>query len=112
MLSQNQLQGINETTAQLVEQTKSENNSGSNVNLTNTGDVKTNPFAPNNKNYSVEGRYVGASVGILISLGYSFKTKSGFWKGLGYWLIGSIAVGGLGYGVGALIKKKPKNGEG
>tara|TARA_Y100001972_G_scaffold129317_1_gene196680 strand:+ start:11658 stop:12017 length:360 start_codon:yes stop_codon:yes gene_type:complete len=63
-------------------------------------------FKPNPNNYSFEGRNLGASIGIIASLGYSFKTKSGFLKGLGYWLLGSIVVGGLGYGVGTLIKKK------
>jgi hypothetical protein len=109
MLSQTQLQGINETTTKLVEQSKSENNSGSNVTTTNTNDAQRSLFTPNPKNYSFEGRAIGASIGILLSLGYAFKTKSGFWKGMGYWLIGSIAVGGLGYGVGTLIKKKNKD---
>ena len=68
---------------------------------------KPSYFKANPNNYSFEGRTLGASIGIIAGVGYAFKTKSGFWKGLGYWLIGSLVVGGLGYGVGNLIKKKP-----
>lgn len=114
VLSPQQLQNLNSTTTALVEESKATNqNIGSNTTQNNSvSPDELSFFKPNPKNYSFEGRAIGGSIGILASLGYAFKTKSGFWKGMGYWLIGSIAVGGLGYGVGTLIKKKKKNGEG
>lgn len=101
MLNQTQLQAINETTTKLVEQEKLAQEEKK-----KEESVKPSYFKPNPNNYSFEGRNLGASIGIIASLGYSFKTKSGFLKGLGYWILGSIVVGGLGYGVGTLIKKK------
>jgi len=94
MINQSQLQGIKNTTTKLVEQ-EQENS-------------KPTYFKANPNNYSFEGRTLGASIGIIGGVAYAFKTKSGFLKGLGYWLLGSIVVGGLGYGVGTLIKKKKK----
>ena len=114
MINPNQIQDINSTTASLVEEYKAtnQNNGAENSQNNSVAPDELSFFKPNPKNYSFEGRAIGGSIGILASLGYAFKTKSGFWKGMGYWLIGSIAVGGLGYGVGTLIKKKKKNGEG
>jgi hypothetical protein len=43
---------------------------------------------------------------MIIGIAYAFKVKSGFWKGWGYSIIGSVALGGLGYAIGTMIKKK------
>ena len=114
MVNQSQLQNINSTTAALVEQSKATNqNIGSNTTQNNSvSPDETSFFRPNPKNYAFEGRMVGASLGILGAVGYAFKTKSGFLKGLGYWVLGGLVLGGVGYGVGLVIKKKNKNGEG
>lgn len=71
-----------------------------------TDDTTSSMYSINPKNYSREGQMLGSSVGIIIGLRYAFKTKSGFLKGFGYFLLGSLVVGGLGYGVGSVIKKK------
>lgn len=98
MLNQTQMQNINQTTTKLVEQKQAQEQENS----------KPTFFKANPDNYSFEGRTLGASIGIIGGVAYAFKTKSGFLKGLGYWLLGSIVVGGLGYGVGTLVKKKKK----
>jgi len=49
---------------------------------------------------------IGGGVGVALGLGYAIETKSGFWKGFGFALIGGLASSGLGYGIGKLIKKK------
>lgn len=58
----------------------------------------------------VSGR-IGGSLGFMVGLGYAFSVKSGFWKGWGYTILGSMALGGLGYGIGLAIdsSKKQKN---
>ena len=43
------------------------------------------------------GRQIGGSIGFALGVAYAFKTKSGFWKGWGYAIIGGIALGGIGY---------------
>ena len=43
------------------------------------------------------GRQIGGSIGFALGIAYAFKTKSGFWKGWGYAIIGGIALGGIGY---------------
>ena len=114
MLSQNQLQNINSTTTALVEEYKATNpNEGAGKSQNNSvSPDETSFFKPNPKNYAFEGRMVGASLGILGAVVYAFKTKSGFLKGLGYWVLGGLVLGGVGYGAGLVIKKKKKNGEG
>tara|TARA_R110000824_G_scaffold187856_2_gene369125 strand:- start:653 stop:889 length:237 start_codon:yes stop_codon:yes gene_type:complete len=52
------------------------------------------------------GAKIGSSIGFIIALGYAFKVKSGFLKGWGYTILGSMALGGLGYGIGMAVKKK------
>jgi len=56
--------------------------------------------------YAKQGAWVGNALGDVIALAYAFKTKSGFWKGFGYVLLGGLTGGALGFGVGSLIKKK------
>lgn len=56
--------------------------------------------------YAKQGAWVGNALGDIIALTYAFKTKSGFWKGFGYVLLGGLTGGALGFGVGSLIKKK------
>ena len=101
MLNQTQLQGINETTTKLVEQEKLAQKEKEKQEV-----VKPSYFKPNLINYSFEGRNVGSSIGFAIGVAYAFKVKSGFWKGWGYAILGSIVLGGVGYGVGMAKKKK------
>ncbi len=49
---------------------------------------------------------IASATGMIIGIAYAFKVKSGFWKGWGYSIIGSVALGGLGYAIGTMIKKK------
>ena len=60
-------------------------------------------------NYSSVGYEVFAPIGGLIGLVYAFKTKSGFWKGWGYMILGGLTIGGVGYGIGYAIPKKQNN---
>ena len=113
ILSPQQLQDINSTTTALVEESKATNSAASYgidpvTNLPNSkeDDIIANFIKPNPKNYTLEARTVGGSLGFIVGLGYAFKVKSGFWKGWGYTILGSIALGGLGYGIGMAIKKK------
>lgn len=48
---------------------------------------------------------IASGVGFTIGLIYAFKTESGFWKGWGYAILGSIALGGIGYGVDLALNK-------
>jgi hypothetical protein len=64
-------------------------------------------MSPNPITYSYEGRNVAGAVGFALGVAYAFKTKSGFWKGWGYGIIGGLVLGGIGYGIGMMIKKKP-----
>lgn len=65
-------------------------------------------FNPDPNNYSYLGRNIGSSLGFALALGYAFKVKSGFWKGWGYTILGSMALGGIGYGIGMAVKKNKK----
>tara|TARA_R110000772_G_scaffold213523_2_gene324073 strand:- start:153 stop:455 length:303 start_codon:yes stop_codon:yes gene_type:complete len=100
MLNQGQLQGINQTTTKLVEQKKADKE------LEEQEITKSSYFKPNLLNYSFEGRNIGSSIGFALGVAYGFKVKSGFWKGWGYAIIGSLVLGGLGYGIGNIKKKK------
>ena len=55
--------------------------------------------------YAQQGAMIGHAVGDIVALVYAFKIKSGFWKGLGLVLLGGLSGGGLGYGIGSVIKK-------
>jgi hypothetical protein len=52
------------------------------------------------------GAKIGSSLGFIVALGYAFKVKSGFLKGFGYTILGSMALGGLGAGVGLAIDSR------
>lgn len=56
-----------------------------------------------------KGHVLGAAVGFAAGAGYAFYKKTGFWKGWGLAIIGSIVIGGLGYGIGYAMKKNPTN---
>jgi hypothetical protein len=43
------------------------------------------------------------ATGFLIGIVYSFKHKSGFWKGAGISILGSIAGSGIGYGLDLMM---------
>ena len=47
-----------------------------------------------------------SGVGFAGMMYYAFKTKSGFWKGFGYVLLGSIAGAAVGSGVDSFNVKK------
>ena len=57
----------------------------------------------NSKKNTFIGAKIGSSLGFIVALGYAFKVKSGFLKGWGYTILGSMALGGLGAGVGLAI---------
>jgi hypothetical protein len=59
---------------------------------------------PKNKSEQI-GQIAGA-IGSIAGIAYAFKVKSGFWKGWGFAIIGSVALGGLGYAIGSTIKNK------
>lgn len=61
-----------------------------------------------NTKASLVSARIGSSLGFIIGLGYAFNVKSGFWKGWGYTILGSIALGGLGYGIGLAIDSSKK----
>ena len=44
------------------------------------------------------GKVMGAA-GFAGGVGYAIVQKTGFWKGWGYAIIGSIALGGIGYAI-------------
>ena len=68
------------------------------------------PVAEKNYQATMVGARIGSSLGFIVALGYAFKVKSGFWKGWGYTILGSMALGGLGAGVGlAIDSSKNKN---
>ena len=102
MYSNNQIRNAVDTTSKLSE--------NSNTDTTEETITKNTfgYFNPDPNNYSYLGRNIGSSVGFALALGYAFKVKSGFWKGWGYTILGSMALGGIGYGVGMAIKKNKK----
>lgn len=44
------------------------------------------------------GKVMGA-IGFAAGVGYAISQKTGFWKGWGFAIIGSVALGGIGYGI-------------
>ena len=72
--------------------------------------VVDNEISENTKvvqqNNSSIGYKIGSPIGFTIGLVYAFKVKSGFWKGWGYTILGGLALGGIGYGIGMAIPKK------
>lgn len=78
--------------------------------VTTESDVTvTDPVAEKNYQATMVGARIGSSLGFIVALGYAFKVKSGFWKGWGYTILGSMALGGLGAGVGFAIDSSKKN---
>ncbi len=73
------------------------------VELVNTDTLNGNK--PSNDKRKI-GYQIGSSVGFTIGLIYAFNVKSGFWKGWGYTILGGMALGGIGYGIGMAIKEK------
>ena len=77
---------------------------------TETDVTVAEPVAEKNYQATMVGARIGSSLGFIVALGYAFKVKSGFWKGWGYTILGSMALGGLGAGVGlAIDSSKNKN---
>ena len=72
--------------------------------------VKENNLDMENKNNKaiLISTQIGSSLGFIVGLGYAFNVKSGFWKGWGYTILGSMALGGLGYGIGLAIDSSKK----
>jgi len=56
--------------------------------------------------YALSGLRIGGGLGNIAGIIYAIKVKSGFWKGFGFFALGGLTLGGLGYGIGSLIKKK------
>tara|TARA_B100001093_G_scaffold367136_2_gene351965 strand:+ start:10311 stop:10679 length:369 start_codon:yes stop_codon:yes gene_type:complete len=56
--------------------------------------------------YALSGLKIGGGLGNIAGIIYAIKVKSGFWKGFGFFALGGLTVGGVGYGIGSLIKKK------
>ena len=94
---------INAEAANAAFESGTDPNSG-NFNAANFG-IQAPPKAEMSS--SQKAAQIAGSIGFLVGVVYAFKTKSGFWKGWGYGIIGSVALGGVGYGVGTLLKKKP-----
>ena len=71
---------------------------------------KKNNLDMENKNNkaTLVSTQIGSSLGFIVGLGYAFNVKSGFWKGWGYTILGSMALGGLGYGIGLAIDSSKK----
>lgn len=42
---------------------------------------------------------IGSSLGFASGVIYAFNKKTGFWKGWGIAIIGSITLGGIGYAI-------------
>jgi hypothetical protein len=49
---------------------------------------------------------LGSSVGFATGVGYAFYKKTGFWKGWGIAIIGSIVLGGVAYGIDVMNYNK------
>jgi len=47
----------------------------------------------------------GSSIGFVVGVGFAIKNKTGFWKGFGYTILGSITGASLTRGVGFLTTK-------
>ena len=47
-----------------------------------------------------------SAVGFAGGVAYAFNKQTGFWKGWGYAIIGSLALGGIGYGIDAMRNSK------
>lgn len=72
-----------------------ENDKNLKLTITNTEPIKASyPF----------GQTLGA-IGFAAGVFYSFNKKTGFWKGWGIAIIGSIALGGIGYGIDSFNNK-------
>jgi hypothetical protein len=59
-----------------------------------------------NKNFPFRNIFSG--IGFASGVGYAFYKSTGFWKGWGIAIIGSIALGGIGYGIDTFNNKKTK----
>jgi hypothetical protein len=49
---------------------------------------------------------LGSSIGFATGVGYAFYKKTGFWKGWGIAIIGSIVLGGVAYGIDVMNYNK------
>lgn len=78
--------------------------------VTDVTTVKTTVGEDAGKNdyYKTTLRYglglVGAVGGILLAV----HRKSGFWGGVGWWFVGSMAGGATGFVIGSIVDGKPK----
>lgn len=48
---------------------------------------------------------IGSSLGFAGGVALAFKNNTGFWKGWGYAIIGSIVVGGVGYSIDYALRQ-------
>ncbi len=54
----------------------------------------------NDNSKSVKYKKLGQSIGFALGVAYGFKVKSGFLKGFGYAILGSLVLGSIGQAVG------------
>lgn len=47
-----------------------------------------------------------SAVGFAGGVAYAFNKQTGFWKGWGIAIIGSVVLGGIGYGIDAMRNSK------
>jgi hypothetical protein len=59
------------------------------------------------KDYYTPNKYAvaGSSIGFATGVVYAIHKKTGFWKGWGFAIIGSIVIGGLAKGISLLAEK-------
>lgn len=49
--------------------------------------------------------FAGSGIGFALGVALAFNKKTGFWKGWGYAIVGAVALGSLGRGIGFLTTK-------
>ena len=54
-----------------------------------------------------KGYQLGSALGFAAGVGYAFYKKTGFMKGWGIAIIGSIVIGGIGYALSQYSEDKP-----
>ena len=59
--------------------------------------------------YAENGFIIGGATGNITGLIYAFRVKSGFLKGIGFFVLGGIVGSTLGFGIGSLVKKKEED---
>lgn len=74
----------------------------------NNGAPVTTPAVASKTNYAGSIARIGAGVGSISGIIYTVRSKSGFWKGVGWYFLGGIIGAGIGYGIGSMIDENKK----